>query len=44
MTICPRRTRFPELRVFSEAVAIPVNGSISVQVSNVRAHTKEYQS
>ena len=30
---------FPELRVFSEAVAIPVNGSISVQVSNCLLYT-----
>jgi len=28
---------FPELRVFSEAVAIPINGSISIQVSNVKS-------
>lgn len=30
---------YPELRVFSEAVAIPVNGDIAIQVSNVRSST-----
>lgn len=28
---------FPEMRVFSEAIAIPVDGDISIQVSNVKS-------